>query len=134
MGVGGAGRRRPGWARAALALAAAGLGLAGVASAASLSLRGTGLGAGSADVRCDPDGVTVTQNLSEEDGVVSVAVEGLAAACAGETVRVTVRNATASGSGGPVTVPSGGGTVTVTLGSAVPISDAHSVAVLVLGP
>lgn len=124
---------RFGGAGAVLTVAAAGLGLAGLAFAASLTVNGARLGAGSADVRCDPDGVTVVQAISGSN-VASVVVGGIAPACAGGAVSVTVRNSTSSSSGGPVTVPAGGGTVTVALSSAVRLKDAHSVAVLVVGP
>jgi hypothetical protein len=69
--------------------------------------------------KCDSDGFTVTETVVGVATTISgVTVGGVAAACAGQTLSATVNNGTNNFSGS-ATVPSGGGTVTITLASAV---------------
>jgi hypothetical protein len=104
-----------------------------VGSAASLTAGSKSLGAqGVAVPRCDTDGFTLVQNLSSSN-VVSVTVSGIAAACATGTMSVTLNNGT-SNSSGTVTVPSGGGSVTVTLATPVAAKDSEEIDVSVTGP
>jgi hypothetical protein len=101
-----------------------------VASAARLTVGDGAIAAGKgAPAVCDADGVTVTQNVSGTS-VATVDVAGIAADCAGGTVKVTVRNGTDPASEGTATIPAGGGTVTVTLATAVPLKDSHLVVFL----
>jgi hypothetical protein len=96
-----------------LALSASGV---VVGSAAALSATSRSLGAVTATVpRCTTAGLTVLNNLSTNT-IVSVAVSGLPVTCGGAVLRATVTDGTVIGSGS-VTVPAGGGAVTVTLSS-----------------
>jgi len=104
-----------------------------IASAAALILTSRTLGAGSASTTCDPDGVAVTQVLSGTN-VASVSIGGIAAACGGGEIRVTLRNGTGASSSGSAAVPVAGGTVTVALATQVPVTEAAFTTVLVLGP
>ena len=114
-------------------LAAAAVALPVVGHASSLALGSRSLGTASTTVaRCDTDGFGVVQNLSGAN-VVSVTVSQIAAACAGGTLRVTLNNGTTNSSGSG-TVPGGGGSMTVTLGSAVAADDAGEIDVAVSGP
>jgi hypothetical protein len=113
-----------------LVLAAAG---AGVGSAASLSISSATLGAAKvASPRCTAAGLTVFQNLSAGT-VVSVTVGALPATCATATLEVTVNTGAANASGSAA-VPAGGGSVTVTLGSAPAVSMAEETDLVLVGP
>lgn len=104
------------------------------ASAAKLTVSDGAIAAGKgALATCDANGVTVAQNVSGTD-VASVDVAGIDATCAGGTVKVTVRNGTDAAQEGTGTIPAGGGSVTVTLASAVPLKEAHFIGVFLQGP
>jgi hypothetical protein len=90
------------------------------------TLLGTGsqtLTAGNASITaCDPDGVTTLFVLSGTS-VASVTVSGISSACGNAAINVAVNNGTTSSSG-TASVPVGGGSVSVTLSSSVPLNDA----------
>src|SRR3990172_5863815 len=92
-----------------------------IASAAALILTSRTLGAGSAS----------TQVLSGTN-VASVSIGGIAAAYGGGQIRVTLRNGTGASSSGSGAVPVAGGTVTVALGTQVPVTEAAFTTVLLL--
>ena len=101
--------------------------------ASSLVVAPRSLGTSSTAVaQCDTDGFDVVQNLSGSN-VVSVTVSQIAAACAGGTLSVTLDNGSTSSSGS-ATVPGGGGSMTVSLSSAVAADDAGEIDVSVSGP
>lgn len=104
-----------------------------VGAAASLSFATSGLGAARQSVpRCTNGALTVLQNLSGSN-VVSVTVSGLPSACGGATLQAAVNNGSASSSGS-ASVPAGGGSVTVTLASAVGAATSDQVDFVVIGP
>jgi hypothetical protein len=106
---------------------------ASVGAAASLALTSTTLGAATATTpRCTNAGLSVVQNLSVST-VISVTVGGLPAACGGATLQVTVNNGTVNAAGSAA-VPAGGGTVTVTLGSAPAVAAAEQTDLVLIGP
>jgi hypothetical protein len=115
-----------------------GLVLIGAASgvfgaAASVAFSSDTLGAArAATPRCTSAGLTVFQNLSAGT-VVSVTVGGLPAACGGATLQATLNNGAANASGSAA-VPAGGGSVTVTLGSAPAVAVADQVDMVLVGP
>lgn len=82
--------------------------------------------------RCDTDGVTIGHNLSGSN-VVSVTVTGIASGCATGTLSVDVDNGT-SNSSGSATVPTGGGSMTVSLAASVALKDAMEEDVTIAGP
>jgi hypothetical protein len=105
----------------------------GVALAASLSLSGNSLGAATASTpRCTAAGLGVLQVLSGSN-VVSVTVGSLPSGCGGATLQATLNNGTTSSSGS-TTVPAGGGSVTVTLGAAVALSQVDEIDLVLTGP
>jgi len=102
-------------------------------AAASLTFSSNTLGAArTASPRCTAAGLSVFQNLSAGT-VVSVTVGGLPAACGGATLQVTVNNGVANANGSAA-VPGGGGSVTVTLGSAPAVSTAEQTDLVLVGP
>ena len=104
-----------------------------VGAAASLSLTSHALGAATVSTpRCASAGMTVFQTLSGAN-VASVTVGSIPAACAGATLLVTVNNGSATGSGS-ATVPAGGGSVTVTLGTAPAATAAETTDLVLVGP
>jgi hypothetical protein len=104
-----------------------------VGAAASLAATSGSLGAGSVAMpRCTTAGLGVIQDLSGSN-VISVTVSGLPVACGIGTLQVAVNNGAAS-STGSTTVPTGGGSVTVTLAAAVAVSTAETTDVIVVGP
>ena len=104
-----------------------------VGAAASLSFASGTLGAATtATPRCTTAGLTVFQNLSVST-VTSVTVGPLPAGCGGATLQVTVNNGTANGSGSAA-VPVGGGSVTVTLGSAPAVTASDQIDLVLVGP
>jgi hypothetical protein len=110
-----------------------------VAGAASLSLTGGVLGSGvGAPATCLSGSPTVVQNVGtanpDTTNVVSVDVSGIASACGGGTVHVAVKNGTDPVQEATKAIPAGGGTVNVPLTTAVPLKDAHFVAVTLEGP
>ncbi len=84
--------------RKSLAIALGIVGVAGLsmASAAQLSVTSNDVSAGTADVvSCDTDGVTVsytTAFAATQYEVSDIDVTGVAAACVGDTISITVRN------------------------------------------
>jgi hypothetical protein len=128
-------RRRPPmtfWRRTAAAILLMATG-ACVGAAASLSFTSDTLGAATTTVpHCTTAGLTVLQNLSGSS-VVSVTVGAIPAACAGATLQVTVNNGVANASGS-ATVPGGGGSVTVALGSAPAVTASEQTDLVMVGP
>jgi hypothetical protein len=105
----------------------------GVGLAASLAFDGRSLGVDREPTpRCTSAGLGVIQNVSGTT-VTSITVNGLPSACGSATIQVTVNNQVTS-SGGSATVPSGGGSVTVTLAVAVAITAVAQVDLVVTGP
>jgi hypothetical protein len=103
------------------------------AFAAALSVGAGSVGMSSTSApRCTTAGLGVIQNLSGSN-VISVTVSGLPAGCATATLQVTVNNQSTS-SGGSATVPAGGGSVTVSLGTAVAIASTEQVDLVLTGP
>ena len=92
------------------------------------------LGAGSASVTsCDGDGVTASYTVASGN-VTQVTISGIAAACSGGQLRLTLANSsgTSIGTGGPVTVSATSHAVSVS-----PTPAAASVAglhVVIVGP
>jgi hypothetical protein len=104
-----------------------------IGHATSIGTASTTVGAGRAGVtRCDSDGITVTQVLTGNN-VTVVAVAGIASACGTGSLKATVNNGTTS-STGVATVPAGGGSMTVTLASAVSMKDSDEIDVAIAGP
>lgn len=103
-----------------------------VARAASIGASTRTLGAGGAAVvRCDSDGIVGRPGLSGTN-VVGVIVTGVAPACGGRTISATVTGATTQT--GSATIPGGGGTVTVTLPTAVALAATMRIDLVVVGP
>jgi hypothetical protein len=93
--------------------------------ASSLNDSSKTVGANKAAVAsCDANGFATLFNYSATPPfpIVSVTVSGIASACGGQTLQVTVSNATTNSSGSTA-VPAGGGSVTVTLSSSIAESD-----------
>ncbi len=98
------------------------------AAASQLPISASTLGAGSVSpATCDPDGVT-TRFVTGFDStagytVTSVVVGGISGSCQGRQVSVALVGSGDNklASGGPGTIPSGGGTVTVALSGAVAV-------------
>ncbi|MDP9270619.1 MAG: hypothetical protein M3P14_06585 [Chloroflexota bacterium] len=100
------------------------LALFGGAFAASMPATSRALGAGTAVVAaCDANGFTFKPALDATSHVTTVAISGIAAACAGGTLRMTLTNGTTSVGSGSASLPSSGfsGSVTVTI-SPTPLS------------
>lgn len=117
------------------AILVAALAIAGAVSAfaASLSFAGGSLGMASIDTpRCTSAGLGVIPNLAAAT-VISVTVSGLPAGCGNATIQVTVHNQVTS-SGGSASVPSGGGSVTVSLAAAVAITAVEQIDLMLTGP
>jgi len=104
-----------------------------VGVAASVSITSGTLGAATvATPRCTAAGLSVLQNLSAGT-VISVSVGVLPAACGGATLQVTVNNGVTNASGSAA-VPGGGGSVTVTLGSAPMVTATEQTDLVLVGP
>lgn len=104
-----------------------------VGSAASLALASGLLGtATAATPRCTTAALSVLQNLSAGT-VVSVTVGNLPAGCGGATLQVTLNNGITTASGSAA-VPGGGGSVTVTLGSAPAVAASERTDLILVGP
>jgi hypothetical protein len=87
-------------------------------AAASLDVTSPTLGAGKATVaRCDTDGIVASPTWSGSN-VSGVTLSGIAAACAAKTASVTVANGVTIGTGS-APVPSGGGSLSLTIAPAV---------------
>ena len=95
----------------ALAVAAT---VAACASAASLAFNSNALSAGNASVTtCGVASLSATRNVNNAGNVTQVVVPSVPAACAGETLTVTlVGAANASVGSASAVVPGGGGTMT----------------------
>ncbi|MDH4333761.1 MAG: hypothetical protein OEW24_00610 [Chloroflexota bacterium] len=120
------------WRRAAAATLLLATGVV-IGAAASLSLTSGTLGAATTTVpQCTTAGLTVFQNLSGST-VVSVTVGAIPAACAGATLQVTVNNGVTNASGS-ATVPGGGGSVTVALGTAPAVTTSEQTDLVMVGP
>jgi hypothetical protein len=101
--------------------------------AASLTLTTASLAANRvATPRCTTAALLVTPNLSGAN-VVSVTVSSLPVACGNATIQAAVNNGVASSSGS-ATVPAAGGSVTVTLTTAVAAAVGEELDVVVAGP
>lgn len=98
------------------ALGATGLVMSVHASAATMPASTTRVGAGSAAVlRCDSDGFTASSFTTSGGKVTSVMVGGIAAACQGGLLSVTLtQGSTSVASGGPVAVTGTSQAVSVT--------------------
>jgi uncharacterized Zn-binding protein involved in type VI secretion len=94
----------------ALAVAAT---FAACGAAATLALGSNKLSAGNASVTsCGVSSLTATRDVDNSGNVTQVTVSGIPAACAGETLSVTLAtSANASLGSASVTVPAGGGSV-----------------------
>src|SRR5215211_365305 len=104
-----------------------------VGSAAGLTASSRQLGAARVTVpRCTTAGLSVLNNLSSNT-IVSIAVSGLPTACGGAVLRATVTDGNTVGSG-MVTVPAGGGSVTVTLSSAPSLLAIDRTDIVLTGP
>jgi hypothetical protein len=103
------------------------------AYAASLSLGSDSLGGGKSNVATCGSNVSVTQVLNGSNQLSGVVVGSIPAACGGATLAVTVNNGTTNSSG-TAAIPGGGGSVTVTLGSALTFKDAYETDVTITGP
>ena len=102
-------------------------------AAASVSLSSDTVGAArAATPRCTAAGLTVFQNLSAGT-VVSVTVGNLPVACGLATLQATVNNG-ATNSSGSISLPAGGGSATVVLGSAQAVTAAEQTDLVVTGP
>ncbi|MFF1530483.1 hypothetical protein [Cellulomonas sp. NPDC058312] len=138
--------RRPALRRKVVALTVAGLGIAGLglASAAQLNLTAGALGAGTTVVAsCDSDGVAVAFTnafaaAAKGYTVTEVKLSGVAAGCAGQTVKVDLLNTDpADGSTGASlgqvtgTVAASGGSVTLAVPGSVKAADVKGVAVVI---
>jgi hypothetical protein len=105
----------------------------GVALAASLTMSSSSLGTARVSTpRCTAVGLGVLQVLSGSN-VVSVTVSSVPFGCGGATLQATLNNGTTS-SGGSATVPAGGGSVTVTLGSAIALGQVDEIDLVLTGP
>jgi hypothetical protein len=102
--------------------------------ATSLASSTRSLGGNKATVgRCDSDGFTVTPTVVGLAATVTgLTVGGVNAACAGQTLSGTLNNGTANSSGSSI-VPAGGGTVTITLATAVTGTDGMEADITVSG-
>lgn len=103
-----------------------------VGHAAGLSGASSSLASGSSAVsRCDTDGVNVYRTISGVN-VVGVWVWGIASACTGGTISITVNNGTTN-SLVSATVPANG-FVIATLGTPLLAKDVEQVDVVITGP
>jgi hypothetical protein len=110
-----------------------------VAAAATLSVTDGSLGSGQGTpAPCDSGSPSVVQNVGASSpnttNVVSVDVSGIAAACGGGTVRVTLYNNTDAATEATRAIPAGGGSVNLPLATPVPLKQAHFLAVTFQGP
>jgi hypothetical protein len=94
------------------------------AAAATLAVTSTTLGAGRTAVpACDTDGFTFTHTLDTSHNVATVTVSGIAAACAGATLQLTLANSlNASIGSSNAALPSSGftGAATLTIAGTAP--------------
>jgi hypothetical protein len=107
---------------------------AGVAMAASLTTTTTKVGAAAITVpRCTTAGVTTLEVITTTN-ITGVTVSNIDAACAAGTLSVTVNVGGGTTGAGSATVPSGGGTLTVTISPAVAFVDNAQIDTEVTGP
>ena len=119
--------------RRAVGLGILTLACAVMGSAASAATSSDSLGASTIMVpRCAAAGLGVLNTLAAAT-IVSVAVSGIPAACGGATLQVTVNDGVTNSSGSAA-VPAGGGSVTVTLGTAVAVTTATQTDMVLVGP
>ena len=126
-------RRRP--LRRGVVIAAA-TAVAGtvVACAASLVLTSSGLAAAQVAVpRCSTAGSNAVEVISGSN-ITGVTVSGISSACAGGTLALTVNVGGGTTGSGSATVPAGGGSVTVTLGTAVAFIAGAEIDTVITGP
>jgi hypothetical protein len=108
-----------------------------VVSAAGMTLVDGTLAGRGTPATCDSGAPTVVQNVGtggNATNVVSLDVSGIVSACGGGTLKVSVSNGADAVQEATKAIPGGGGTVNVTLGTAVPLTEAHFVAVTLQGP
>lgn len=110
-----------------------------IAAASTLSVTDGTLGSGTAaPASCDSGTPNVVQNIGTASpnttNVVSVDVSGIAATCGGGTVRVTLTNNSGTTTEATKAIPAGGGSVNLPLTTAVPLTEAHFLAVAFQGP
>jgi hypothetical protein len=113
------------------------LAAAGIASAAAIPATVRSLGAGSAAVSpCDADGFTYSYTVNTSGNITSVTVAGIASACAGGTLRLTLTSGTTSVGSGSSALPSVGftGSASVTLSPAPASSQVTAAYAAVEGP
>jgi len=104
-----------------------------VGAAASLSVSAGDLGAAHQSVaRCGTASLSVIQNLSGSN-VISVTVGGLPSTCGSSTLQLTVYNGSTTSSGSAA-VPAAGGSVTVTLATAIAAAVSERTDLIVVGP
>lgn len=103
----------------------------GHAASVALSTQTVGM-ARVAVPRCAAVASTVLSNVSGSS-IVSVTISGLPSACGGAVAQAAVNNGT-SNSSGSATVPAGGGSVTVTLSTAVAVSTTYETDIVLTGP
>ena len=104
-----------------------------VGAAASVTLATGSLGAAKVTVpRCTTSAYYVTQNLAVNN-VVSITLTAVPAACGGATALVTLNNMTTSSSGSG-TVPAGGGSITVSIASAIAATTIEEIDIVLVGP
>jgi hypothetical protein len=102
--------------------------------ASSLASSSKTLGNGSAPVTsCDTDGVKVVLNLNATPAVSGATVSGVAATCVGATLSLDVNNGLTN-SAGTAVVPSGGGTMTITLTTPLAPKDSMQSDLTLAGP
>ena len=104
------------------------------AAASSVGVSALGLGSGSSSATsCDTDGVSVTYTTGTDATagytVTQATVANIASACAGLSVyiRLTDSATSSQGSGGPVTVGAGGGSVNLTISGTVAVTSISNV-------
>jgi hypothetical protein len=108
-----------------------------VGYAASVSLVGQTLGEGSAAVQsCDSDGFSFDFTSDGLGAINTVNVTGIAGACAGGTLRVTLVDGAASVGAGTASLPASGfhGTASVAIGGPAVIGSVTSVRAVIEGP
>ena len=108
-----------------------------VANAATLTITSGTLGSGAGTPAACASAPTVVQNLgtlTNATNIVSVDLSGIEAGCGGGAVRLTLYNNTNAAQEATQAIPAGGGSVTLTLPTPVPLKDSHFVAVTVQGP
>jgi len=125
--------------RLLLALTAGGAAFGVVfAVATSLPVAGISLSAGSAPIAtCATGGITVTYTTGSDPvagyTVTGATVANLSTACAGKQVRLTLADAASNSVAvaGPVTVPGGGGSVSLPIGGTIAVTSVADVHVAV---